>query len=441
MAIEKENYKYHFILYLISPVLGLIYGLKSGSKTYIRWTIYIFTVIFGSLLTFGVMGGERGKKTGADGAIQLNHVYDDYQYKDFSWFWEQMLEIFTLSGKAEFAEPYGHILAFIFGSFLNSPGSFFVGVALVYGYFFSGSLVKLLSYVDWNSNYNRFYFFSFLAMMVMWVNLKDMNTVRTWTGMWVLIYAVMSYYETKHKKYLLLAFVPPFIHIGFSAMCIPVWIVLFSGYRNPKLYFIIFILSTLFSGVTQQSGVYEDVASTSELASRKVSAYSMDEDKIEKIETNRNERSSNFYKMYEKYGMQNYVLTGLVIFIFLFLRQIGFSKIENTLFSYGLALASFANFTSFISALHARTWTIAAVFIMTLVVVFLSKNNFRNTHFAFMKVKLPLTIFTLLFIPYFLLKISMFLNIGSVFLFFTPFFSWINPEIGISIRDFIVSII
>lgn len=439
MSVLKENIRYHAFLYLISPALGLIYGIRSKSWNYIRWSIFVFTVIYGSLFTFALFGGEQGVAKGADGARHLDNVYSHYQYLDFSIWWKELLAILSLNPyRSTQDEPFTHILSYIIGGIFNAPGLFFIGVAIVFGYFFSGALMKLLSYVDWTSKYNKFYFTFFLIMLVMWNNPADMQSVRTWTGMWILIFAVISYHQSKKKKYLLLALTPPLIHIGFGAMAIPVWLVLFSGFRNPKVYFIIFMISTLFINVTQQAEVFDQVAQTSEVSANKVKAYALTEKRVEEGKKNLEKSQNNFYKRYEEYGIQRQVMTGVIIFIFLFLRNIGFGKIENTLFSYGLALASFANFSSYIYALHNRTWNIAGIFILALMVIFLSKNNLRNVRFSSLKVKLPLLIFTLLFIPYFLLKLSQFLNLSSAFTIITPFISWINPEVGISIKDVIV---
>ena len=442
MSVLKENIKYHALLYLISPMLGLIYGIRSRSINYLRWSIFVFTVIYGSLFTFALFGGEQGVNKGADGARHLDNVYSHYQYLEFSVWWEELIAILSFAPKAGTSgEPYIHILSYIIGGVFNVPGLFFVGVAIVYGYFFSGAIVKILSYVNWKSGYNKFYFTFFLIMLVLWKNPADMQTVRTWTGLWVLIYAAISYYQTKKKKYLLLILVPPFIHIGFTAMALPVWLVLFSGFRNPKVYFIIFLISTLSANVTQQAEIFDQVAQTSEVGESKVKAYSLNEERLERSKKDSNKSQANFYKRYEQLGIHRQVLSGMIIFIFLFLRKKRFGNIENTLFSLGIALATFANFTSYIYALHNRTWHIASIFILALMVVFLSKQNLKQIRFSFLKIRLPLFLFFIALIPYFLLKVSMFINLSSAFVLILPVFSWINSDLGISIKDVIVTFI
>ena len=430
MSSLQQNIKYHFILFFISPVLGLVYGLKSKSLAYMRLSIFGFVVIYGSLFNSSFLG---------DGAVHWDNVYNHYQYLDFSVFWSELLDIMSLDHSREVNDdPYIHILSYFVGTILNAPGLFFVFVGAVYGYFYSGVMVKIIGYINWKSKYNKFYFIFFLAMLVLWIFPLKMQTVRTWTGMWVLLYAILSFHETRKKKYLLLALMPPLIHIGFLALAFPIWIVLFSGFRTPKIYFIVFILSIFFSNALQQTG-FNSIASQTSVGTSKIKAYNVDDARIERSTNKMEEASSNtrFYKRFETLNLQKNVLSGIIIFIFIFLRKRGFGKIENTLFSYGLAMAAFSNFFTTIYAVHNRGWEIAAILILSLLVIFLSKNNLNSIRYSFFKVKLPLFIFTIGLIPYGFYLLSNVLSFTSPFAFFLPMFSWIDPEIATSLRGLI----
>lgn len=442
MAIAKENLKYHLLIFFFSPVIGLIYSLRNGSLKTIRWSIFAFTVIYGSLFTFSILGSELGSKRGegSDGAVHWNKVYSHYQYLEFSEWWKELLAIMQLDPAfGSYTDPYAHILAYFIGGVLNAPQLFFVGVATVFGYFYSGAIVRIIKYINWSSGYNKFYFTFMVILFTLWCLPSSMQTVRTWTGMWVLVYAVLSYHDTKKWKYLILALCPLFIHFGYTVLGIGVWLVLFSSYRNPKLYFIIFIISLFVSNFVAKSG-FNEYATQTELGKSKVKGYYADDErqaeKDQKI--SKTSRKANFYKSYEIQGIHHYVLSGMIIFIFIFLRQNGFGKTENMLFSYGLAQASVANFFTSIFAVYNRGWVIAGVFIIALMLVFLSKQKLINIRLATLKVKLPLFLIVVFIFPYMLFFLSVFLNMTSVFAIFLPIVSWINPEVGISIRDTIV---
>lgn len=430
MSLSKENLKYHHLIFFVSPILGLIYGLKSKQEQTIRWSIFGFVVIYGSLFNASFLG---------DGANHWGNVYDHYLNLDFSLFWEELKGIMVLNHSIYVNDdPYIHIVSYFVGTILNAPGLFFVAVGIVYAYFYSGVMIKLLGHINWNSKLNKFFFIFFLFALILWVSPLKMQTVRTWTGMWILLYAILSYYETKKTKYLILALVPPFVHIGYLAMAIPIWIVLFTGFRNPKVYFIIFVISMFVSNVVQQTG-FNELASKTEVGASKINGYYNEgEDAINKeMKIERAAKGKNFYKIFESFGLHTKVLSGLIIFMFIFLRKNGFGNIENTLFSYGLAMAAFSNFFTSIFAVHNRGWHIAAVLILGLMVIFLSKQNLNNISFSFIKVRLPLTLFVLGLIPYVLYLISGLLSFSSPYLFLMPVVSWINPEMATNIRDVI----
>lgn len=429
MSFNKEDLRYQAILFFFLPVLGLLQGVRVGTIKSIRWSVFIFTVIFGSLLNTDYLG---------DGKKHWEAVYIHYQYLDFSVWWKELLAILSFAPKYTTNDDvFIHVISYIIGGIFNAPGLFFVVVAIVFGYFFSGSIERILKLINWKTNYNKFYFLFFLFFLILWKNPINMQTVRTWTGMWILVYAILSYHETKKFKYILLTFVPPLVHVAYFVMCIPFWLVLFSGLRRPKLYFIVFVLSIFFSNISEQSNLLS-FAKQTELGKSKTEAYYMTDDKQQNMDEKLESSSNNFYKKYEEYRIHYQVLTGIIFFIFLILRNKGFGKIEDTLFSYSLAGASFANFFTSIFALHSRTWQVSGTFILILLVVFLSKNDLNKISFNFLKVKIPLSIFALALIPYLLFMVSALINYSSAYILCLPIAQWIAPEAFVSIKEIIV---
>jgi hypothetical protein len=428
MATLKENKKYHLLLFLISPILGLTYGIKTKKWSYIRWSIFIFVVIYGSVLHPSHLG---------DGAVHLENVHTHYTYLSFSQFWEDLTRILSLNPTSKTStDPYIHILSYIIGTVLNSPNLFFTGVALVFGYFYSGAVVKLLSYVNWNTKYNKFYFLFFLVLFLFFQTPGDMQSVRTGTAVWVVIYALISYHQTKKNKYIFLLLATPLIHIAYVVLIIPFLVVLLSGLRNPKIYFIIFMISVLSSNLINPESANDIIAQT-EIGASKARSYTVDEERAENVKSNIDQGGGRFYKKYQASRIHYNVLTGLIIFMFLFLRNRGFGEIENTLFSCGLAGASFANFLSFNFAIYNRVWLIAAILILALLIIFLSKEDLRKIPYSLLKIKLPLFIFSVALFPYILFLLSANLNFTSTYVLFMPVVMWIDFDMGISIRGLI----
>ncbi|WP_127844467.1 hypothetical protein [Psychroflexus aestuariivivens] len=430
MSRFKHYIKAHALLSFFSPALGLYYAIRLGDKKYLRVFLLIFVTIYGSLFHTSFLG---------DGSRHWARVYDHYQYLEFQVFWEELIAIVSFKPlPSTNADVYIHLLSYFIGGVLNVPDLFFVCVAFVFAYFYSGTMVKLLSYVDWKSQYNKFYLLFFLMLFILWKAPGSMQTVRTWTGMYVLLYAVISYYETKRRKYLLLALTPPLIHVGFFALAIPIWLVLFTGFRNPKVYFIIFLVSTLASNIVNQESLKQNLSQT-ELGASKVNAYHVDDERadIRQEQVENIAKKERFYKDFERNKIHHHVLTFIIIFIFLILSNRHFGDIEKTLFSYGLAMASFSNFLTSIYAVHNRGWQIAGFLILALMVIFLSKNNLKSFKFSTLKIKLPLSLAVILMTPYLLFLLSDFIYKTSVYVAFMPIFSWINPDMAINIRGFI----
>jgi hypothetical protein len=436
MSIAKSNKKYHVFLFLVSPILGLFYGIKSGSLKVIRWSIFAYTVIYGSLFYSLFYGKEE--EGANDGVRHLAKAERHYQYLDFSTWWEELIAILSLDPiNNTQSDVFIHVISYIAVGIFGAPFLFFTLVAAVYGYFFSGALVKIFSYIDWKSGYNLRFFYFFLVLLILWRTPDAMQTVRTWTGMWVLIYALLSYHETKNKKYMLLALCPLFIHIGYAMLGIAYWAVLFTGFRNPKIYFIIFIFSIFVSNVVEQTG-FLDFAAQTEIGEKKSKAYYLEGDRADEYYESKQESSANFYKKYVELNIHHYVLSGIIIFMFVFLRKRGFGELENTLFSYALAGASFSNFFTPIFAVHNRGWFIAGFLIISLLVIFLSKQDLRKIPLSSLKVKFPLFISALATIPFMLFFISSFLFFTSSNIILMPLIIWIVPESGFTIRDVIV---
>jgi len=428
---QKEDIKYHLIVFLFSPVLGLVYSLKTKSKVVIRWSIFAFVAIYGSLFHPSFLG---------DGKRHWQNVYDHYQYLDFATWWEELIAILSFASRSTTKDDvYIHTLSYVIGGLLNAPGLFFVCVAIVYAYFYSGFLVKALSFVNWESNYNKFFFYFFLILLLLWKQPYDMQTVRSWTAMWVLLYCIISYQESKHWKYLVLVLTVPLFHIGFTAIAFPLWVVLYSGYRNPKIYFYIFIISMFSSNFLESTNFINLVSSSSELGKNKTDAYyTSSEEKDDKAEDFlESKEKSTFYTQYAAKNYHKYTLTAIIIFIYIFFSKRGFGEIENALFSYGLAMASFSNFFISIFAIHNRGWITAGVLILTLMVIFLSKQNLRNLSFSFIKVRLPLTLMIFAISPYILYCLSNFVRFTSPYIFLMPPVAWINEDAAMGLRQLI----
>jgi len=417
---------YTTLLMFFSPAFTLFRGLKSSSTRYKRWLLTIFVTFFGSLIFLSESN---------DGFRHRANVYSHYVDLSFGQFLKELINILLFKQNATLAvqeEPYIHILSYLVGGVLGLPGLFFVFVAFIYGYFFSGAIFRLFERAP--TFKLSWLFYGFATLFVLWKNLEGINTVRTWTGLWVLFYAALSYFETRKLKYLLLVFVPPMIHIGYFAMAMPTWLVLLFG-SYPRLYTALFILSFV-SPVLNQNTVLKQLERT-EVGANKVRGYYV-EDKQGASDVLSEYGGSTWYLQLYKLGLQNYGLTGIVVLLFLFGIYTRFmNPAESHLFSAGVLTLILSNSAWFLSALQNRSAIVAGLFILGGLLLPWQRGVFRE-HLHGRRKKLfnagLLLVFTL-FVPFFIYRGADMIYYLSAFLFVAPIIPWISPETNLSIRE------
>ncbi len=410
---------------LFSPVVGLVYGLKrSFDSSYKRKLLTLFITIFGSVITISESN---------DGYRHWQNVYFHYMDLSLGKFISECWEIISFKSNINIQEDlYIHFLSYITGAVLGVPWLFFVFVAFIYGYFFSGSVFRLIQ-LSKGRNYGRIFYF-FLIVFLLWKGLEGINSIRTWTGGWVLFYACLSYYQTKKKKYLLLMFVPPYIHIGYFAMTIPAWIVLFLGVRH-KLYVILFCLSFV-TTIFDHGSVIKQLQTT-EVGADKVRSYQVEEQRTSDYYLDQYSGSTWYLKLFAL-GVQNWgvnILAFSLIFFGVYKRM---NLLESHLFSIGLLTKVLSNASWFLFALQNRTAIITGLFILASFLLVWQRGGF--TSIAKHKAKLLRFSFILSFIlliPFVIYKIAGMIYFLSINLFLLPFIPWFDSSLNYSVREFL----
>ena len=350
-------------LMLLFPALTLILGLKDRSFRYRRFLLILFITFFGSTIIYN---------EGHDAFVHRQNVIEHYQDLGFSQF------LYELQAILNFAPIFGtnddvyiHVLSYFVGSILKMPQLFFVFVAFIYAYFFSGSVLKVLQIIPQTKL--SFIFYAFAVIFLAQKNLEGINTVRTWTGLWVLFYAAYSYFETKKFKYLFLMLLPPFIHIAYFVMAVPAWIVAIFGNKFKWVYLGIFFISFFYE--INQNVAMENLAQTDVGESKSKGYYVDSEDASDMAQYD----SATWYRQLQKLGVQKYALY-LVVFVLIlggvYFREM--TMIESQLFSIGILTLALSNFSNFLSALAARSSLIGSVFILAALILLIKRGYFSN---------------------------------------------------------------
>ena len=418
----SQRLAYILIFMFISPALSLYEGLRSPSDQVKRWSLIAFVTIFGSI----IMLNES-----QDGYVQLQNVYDHYVGLSFTDFSVELYRILTLQHNAHTEEePFSHILSYFTGGVLGMPGLFFTFVAFIYAYFFAGSMFHLFRIFP-RFRYSRL-FFGFAVVFLLWKNLEGINPVRAWTGMWVLFYACLRYYQTGRWKYLLLMFIPPLIHIGFGIMAIPAWIVLVFGVHR-WIYIGLFALS--FGAAAINPGSVTSVLESSDLGQVKVSEYYR-EKQTTTAETLTAFEGTAWYLQVAKVGAQHWSIVLVAITLILsgaYFREM--TPLESRLFSIGLLTKALANSTWFLFAVANRSVLMAGVFILATLLLMWQRGYFAQPRGRTVYQKLALNVAMLLFVPFIIFRMADLIYFVSVFILMLPFVPWFDSSLNISIRQ------
>lgn len=413
---------------LISPAFVLWSDLKNHNVEVKKWSLILFVTFVGSVITI------EPAFRGADGAKLWLKVYTTYSWMDFGLFMDGLWGILVFD-PPDYAQGdvYIHVLSYLLGGMLDLPGLFFVVVAFVYGYFFSSSIFKIFSYLP--KGKLPILFYGFAVVFIFWKNVEAFQAVRTWTGMWILFYGVLSYFEKKEKKYLLVMSLPPLFHFSFFIMMIPAWIVvLFKVPHRYRIFALVFFMSFLF---TASHGFIDRHLSVNPLGEGRVSAYSVED--VEEHYSIAKYQQSTWYLQLKKLGVQTWARDVLIFTVILtgiyFTRM---SLLERNMFSVGILTVSLSNVGILLYALHNRAGEIGGLFVLGAFVLFLIREIREHRNLRFNSIQWPLFWFSfVLLTPFLIYKAATLIYFVSLFVLVFPFVPWFYPDMNISIREFL----
>ena len=416
---------------LTLPFLLLLQAWKTRDWRYKHWLLTAFVTVYGA--TIAIYYDSAGE--GSDGVRHLGLVYDHYVGLGLGQFLSDLWSTLTfqLASHPGIRDPYKHIVSYLTGGILGMPWLFFTIIAFVYGYFFTGSLLHIFRQFKWR--HANYILLAFAALLLIVKNIEGVNTVRTWTGLWVLMYACLRYYDTRKARYIALMLMPPFIHFGYWIMVLPALAVLVFGNR-PLLYAGLFVASSFTTFLEPQ--VVTQVLSETEAGASSVSGYYRESQiAAEEAFSGALQEGNRWYLATQKAGLQKW---GLNMMIYTLLASgVYFSCMryqQKTLFSIGLLTLTLSNSTWYLFALSNRSWIVGCVFILAAFIM--ARTDPRSSERILRKTppyyKWGLHLSLLLFLPYFLYNASTLLDYPSIYLLGAPFVVWVNPELNMSFK-------
>lgn len=411
-----------FVQFLFAPILLLLNLRGASTERHQRLLITLFFAAFGSTM---LIGGD---------AIRHQWVVETFfsQLSFSAWLSDLWLILTFRTTVGGAHDVYNHTISYLFGGVLDLPQLYIPFVAAVYGYFYAGSVVHVLRNLRLSKL--NYVLAGFVALFIFTKGLEGVQTVRTWTGMWVLVYGCLKYYETRRLRYLLLIFAPPFIHFGYWVMTIPAWIVLVYGSR-PLLYTVLVALSSFTSFLPSQP--VTELISQTERGAASLQWYQVEErqDAFDSFE--RQALDTNWYNAYRQAGIQRWAPIVLVLTLFLSgVYEQKMNGYQQRIFSVGVLTLAFSNMTWFVFAIHNRTLTIAMIFLLAgFLLARLDPENTQKFRRLPPYYQWGLHLALVLWIPLILFNVSVSFDRMSAFALVLPFLVWLDPELNIALKE------
>lgn len=424
-----------FFLFFISPLIGLIGSLTSLNQKGRLWALTIFGLFYGLLINYDA-GADASRH-----ALNLEYYYDI----GFEEYFEILIGIVTFNPIKSSSlvdlpsDLYLHILSGIAGAIFQSSNVLFGIVGTVYGYFYGSAIIKLVSFANKPLKKYGVLTLGILLLFLVHRSYENMQTIRSWTGLWVLFNGVFGYYLTENKKYLILILVTPLIHLMYGFICVPaILVVLLRRFRLKLVYVVLFIFSLVVN--VNAFSVIESYFASNAIVEKKLDAYYEDNEEggFDPIAARKARSNARWYA---RLGKTTAVYQGAIVFLFtlilsgVYLRKKSDAILEG-LISTALLTGTLANLLSFSYAFYSRTMANATIFILAAVLYchFNKDGDIipRRSVFTFGS-----WIGLIIFIPKLVYFLSDFLHRTSFLLISFPFAGLAGENLNPSIRDVI----
>jgi hypothetical protein len=428
-SMDKAQKGQLILLFFLSPFLGMMNIFKLKNEKDITF--------FGTLF-FGLVGSVFVYIDGTDGHSHLMNAKENYLDMSFADFVEKTYQVLTFSSVEGSTDLYLHIISFISASVLQTPTLIHVFAGFVLGYFFTKSMLLVLKnnlFVKKNK-----ILLGCIILFLLIQSVGALNSIRMWTGMWVLFYGTYSWATTKQRKYIYVILFSILVHFSYVVILLPV--ILAYLLRNIKKLLVSIYIISFFT--TIGFSFFEAYIPKTDLLESKQSTYAIDSD--EKAEQFKKDRlagqeklvSANFYKAAGQVNYLNYSIVGVsFIVLFFYLKKAADTNL-NFLIAVGIGVYTFSNFVAFSPSLQGRTKTIAATFILAAAIhLQLTLKKYHLSKKAAVRLNLGLIAFLISSLPIFLFQVSDILQNMSFFLLLFPQISWILGDGDYTIRGVI----
>ena len=213
------------MIFLFSPVLGIIEAFKNLRSKQARNVVFLFCLCFGFCFSVGTQRVEGS----ADG-ISMRMEFE--RYKDISTvqFGSYLSEYFEFDTGVQ--DIYIMTISYLVGRVTDNYHFFFLALAFVFAFF----QLKSLRYFVEEENFTNSLICIILTCLFLWNNIYNINGARFWTASWIGLFCVFKMFHDRKPLYLLLAACIPMVHASFAVFPIILAVAYFlQNFRNPLI--------------------------------------------------------------------------------------------------------------------------------------------------------------------------------------------------------------
>lgn len=341
-SIKTESF-YIFIVTLLFPFVGLILSLVYWKKSWAMNMFWLACIYMGAILIYhheGTMLGE-GMDSGRYVLTLINMHNNPYIT-----FWS-VLSLYQID--MNYMDLYQQLITYFVSRFTDNGHVLFAVFATVFGFFYSRNIWYILNKLP-SKKLGILYVLFGLFFLV--CPITQINGVRMWTALHVLVYAMLPYLVEKKKSRLWLLFITPLIHFSYLYVGIfsIIYVLIPFRFKTNNSLFIYFAIITYIVTLFINSLSLDTVSSM--IAEYSPEAY---EDRIDLyvnqnlLDRNNTAAAANNWYLAAGRNISNWSYSIILVLLFPVIRKYfkGNESITN-LYIYTMLIGSFANITALI---------------------------------------------------------------------------------------------
>lgn len=372
---------------------------------------------------------------GSDGVRHLLAVYVHYVDMSFGQFMSDLQQILLFQGAESSNDAFRHVLGYFVGGVLGIPELFFPIVGLVYGYFFSGSMLIIFRELGQRKIPWVIIFLGLCFFLTR--NIESLQAVRNPTAGWMLIYGVLRYQQTKHWRYLVLMGATPLIHFSFLMLAVPAFAYVLIGNRR-MLFAVLFAISIPFDFITPDVAI--DLVSQVEIGEQKLLDRSdrgrADLTARAELVEQQMADGTRLWRAYMQAGYQRYALNILIFGIILSGMYFRMNRFSGAIFSTGLLYLTASNALWFLGGATGRLGGLGLLLVLAGFLIWRLSAEFKSGNLRMPGVYVAgCYLSALILVPYFLFHLSRIMDFINLNAFAFPWVARIYPDANLTVKE------